>query len=626
MSPRSRSKLDRLPEILTAATLVLLPFIHTGQTMDPVTTLRLVTLSVAVLVIGGALLLVAHRGSGKTLSLQHHIAFYALIGYLLTVALSLTQAGNLAEGVLTSAKAALWAALVILFTIVFVRSPGAFGLFARCLTLVAAALAIIGVCQYYEVAFVGYASHAGLANRNLLASALCLMLPFVLSVIVQSYGFWRWSGVATAALVAAMVILSNSRATWLGLLMAGAGALIIWRLLARPSRFSSRQRTSGRRGLVIAATVMVVTAATFATSYVHRVDQESVLTRVTSAADFERGSVAERLAMWRNSLAMLGDHPWLGVGAGNWKLVSPAYDLISDRQMKGNLFFQRPHNDYLWILSESGPLALLCYLIVFTSAFRRCLRVIKTSEHWPDVTTATTIMSGLILYMVDAFFSYPMEQMVHTLLVALMVGAALSFSQWVGPVRADVGGRAPVAMIIAAMVLTIPALLIGITRLGSEVHIKSALAARAQGDWAAVIREVDAALSRWIQIDHTATPLAWHRGVANFTLEEYDAAFDDFKAAFRVHPNHLHVLNNLATCYERDGKHDSAEYYYRRALQIVPGFEETVINLAAVQYNAGRFDEALQTLESIPPPSGNDRYNLYLERIRAKRGSLPPNP
>jgi drug/metabolite transporter (DMT)-like permease len=419
-------------------------------------------------------------------------------------------------------------------------------------------------------------------------------------------------------------MLSNSRATWFALVVAGVATLVVWWINVRKKHPPARSRSIRRRFGVAAIVVAVATAVLFATPYVRKADQKSVLTRVASTTSFSAGSVAERLAMWQNSLAMFADDPWLGVGAGNWKLVSPAYGPMSKRVLRGDLFFQRPHNDYFWILAESGPLALLCYLTVFVSALVLCVRVLRRSRSRNDVTAATALLFGLVLYMVIAFFSYPKERMVHTMLVSLMLAASLSLYSRTVTARVLARIRGQPLLTVVAILLAVPAFLIGLVRLEAEFHTKRMLTARAQGDWTSVVRETDLASSRWIQIDHSATPLAWHRGVANHTLGNHDTAFDDFNNALRVHPNHLHVLNNLATCYEEKGMHDSAEYYYRRALEIVPGFKETIINLAAVLYNAERYQEALSTLESIDAPVDDDRYNLYLDRLRQKTSADPP--
>jgi len=590
--------------------------------MDPVTTVRMLFVSVAVLVTGAVILIAGRKAQQPKLTGLGRMAFYALIGYVVVVALSVTQAINPAEGFVTAARAALFAALVIFWTTLFTRHASAFDLISRVITLLAVALAMVGLCQYYDFAFTGYVPHAGLANRNLLASALCLMLPFVAYVATHRLGVWRAIALLAGPAAAAVVMLSNSRATWFAVIVAGAASVVVWMRWGKRARPPTAVQRSGRRGLVLFIVVTSVTAVLFATPYLRRADERSVVTRVTSTVDFKSGSVAERLAMWRHSLLMFRDRPWLGVGGGNWKLVSPGYGPASPRLKGGDLFFQRPHNDYLWVLSESGPFALGFYLVIWASALIGCLRTIRTAEKRSNAASDVTVLAGLVLYMTVAFFSYPMERITHTVLAALLIGAALSFTSRSVSDNGREGKGQSVAWIVVSMLLMIPAMLLGFTQLKSEIHIKRALEARTAGDWQVVIKEVDLALSRWVQVDYSATPLVWRRGIARYNLGEYEAACDDFKKALTVNPNHLHVLNNVGTCYEREGLHDSAEYYYRRALRIQPGFPETVVNLAATEYNEGRFEDALTTLTSIAGPERDERYNDYLKRIRSKLDSI----
>ena len=80
-------------------------------------------------------------------------------------------------------------------------------------------------------------------------------------------------------------------------------------------------------------------------------------------------SLKERLTLWTKSLSMVKEAPLLGVGLGQWKIALPLYGRIekyeiSDRGIK-EIIFQRPHNDYVWVLSEIGVLGLTFYLSIY---------------------------------------------------------------------------------------------------------------------------------------------------------------------------------------------------------------------------------------------------------------------
>jgi tetratricopeptide (TPR) repeat protein len=101
-----------------------------------------------------------------------------------------------------------------------------------------------------------------------------------------------------------------------------------------------------------------------------------------------------------------------------------------------------------------------------------------------------------------------------------------------------------------------------------------------------------------------------------------DTAFRDFQSAYQDNPNHVHVLNNLATMYEMKGNHQEAIKLYSRAIEISPKFEDAIINLAAVQYNLGHTSEAYETIRKIDN-NNNPKYLQYLDAIQKKLGTPP---
>ena len=108
------------------------------------------------------------------------------------------------------------------------------------------------------------------------------------------------------------------------------------------------------------------------------------------------------------------------------------------------------------------------------------------------------------------------------------------------------------------------------------------------------------------------------RFVTNFLMNNISQAHEDFKKAHKAHPYHIHVLNNLATCYEMEGNHNEAIYYYKKALEIFPQFEDALINLGATYYNSGRYEEAYETLVRCNQNTQNPKLEEYLKSVKKK--------
>lgn len=166
--------------------------------------------------------------------------------------------------------------------------------------------------------------------------------------------------------------------------------------------------------------------------------------------------------------------------------------------------------------------------------------------------------------------------------------------------------------------ISLSALWVGYFRINGDMNMVKALHARKAARWELVINRIDLINTMLYSVDHTSTPVHWYRGVANFSLNRIPDALNDFKKAYEAHPYHIHVLNNLGTCYESLGDHSTAEHYYLKALEISPGFNETLINLAAVYYNMKKYKIAYDTIKRTNASCTDIRRESFLKTIKEK--------
>ncbi|MCU0513675.1 MAG: O-antigen ligase family protein [Anaerolineae bacterium] len=164
-----------------------------------------------------------------------------------------------------------------------------------------------------------------------------------------------------ALVMSAAIIMSWSRGAWLALL--AAVAVLVFAL----------PRRSGQSLLIVLAG-----GSLFALLWFSGALPESIVNRITSstaeffAFDDMRGvditggnyAVVERLAHWQAALNIAHDHPWLGVGMGNYEIVYADYRLLNWPFPLGHA-----HNYYLNILAEAGMIGLLAYVSLWTGIF-----------------------------------------------------------------------------------------------------------------------------------------------------------------------------------------------------------------------------------------------------------------
>lgn len=161
---------------------------------------------------------------------------------------------------------------------------------------------------------------------------------------------------ATALMLAAAITLSLSRGAWLGV----AAAMLVMLIL------------TGKRGAICALVAIVLLALTIALGGAGALPGP-LQERISSAGgslilrDYkkvpitsENFAVKERMAYWIGGLWMVHDHPWQGVGLGNY---GPEYDAryFTSPFMKSQV---HAHNYYIHIAAETGLIGLAAYLLL----------------------------------------------------------------------------------------------------------------------------------------------------------------------------------------------------------------------------------------------------------------------
>ena len=109
-----------------------------------------------------------------------------------------------------------------------------------------------------------------------------------------------------------------------------------------------------------------------------------------------------RVYLWSSTLEMVKDHPILGVGVGNFKVVYPLYRSGKDKEVtpKG-VKYSKAHNDFLQIWAEMGTLGLVCFLGILFSL----VRAIRRTRGSPCGHISLGLQAGIIALLVQAFFN-----------------------------------------------------------------------------------------------------------------------------------------------------------------------------------------------------------------------------
>ncbi len=616
----------RLPaadlSLLVIITVGLMPFVMCESTLDPGLTPRFLLWGTALGVVLCSFLVQAAAGDLLVDSiLPHRTVFLLFLGYLLSCLVSLLQTTNLGEGLYDCAKVFLSVLFLPVSIIILSRNGNAILNLAKVTVLSATALSLIGFYQYATADAPNAARHFAMTgtmgNKNLLASALFLMLPYCLYVVVGFRGLWRLAGVCAAGAILVVVLLSRTRAVCLALLVSGALTTALSLLGTRRSGIGLSDRL--RRSLLLGAcqilVVVLILGGAVGWAYLR---SHSQMQLASSLLDTE--SIMNRLWMWKKTLAMIGDHWLWGVGMGNWKVVVPSYGIPGgfSSDWFQTIFCVRPHNDFLWVFSETGAIGFCFYVSVFAVSLGYLVRLVCRGAAGDDGVLALLMFFGITGYLVISMFCFPRERVLHSVMLLLMLAVAHVVYQRRFPGPAGREHRVLGTFLVLSLCVLPVVIALGCMRFNAERHMRRALFARAAQDYRTVIAELDHAYSRFATLDPTSTPLMWYRGEGCFLSGMYSEALENYKQALADHPYHVHVLNNLATCYQKMGSREQAVHHYEELLQIAPRFAEATCNLAAVYFNAGEYEKAWDTLTRCELASQNALVERYRRIVAGK--------
>ena len=197
-----------------------------------------------------------------------------------------------------------------------------------------------------------------LGNPNVLAAFLIMVVGLAAgrSLDVQPRKH-RLSLLLLSVVAGVCILLTYSRGAWLTLGVMALLAAAIW-----------KHWTWKMAAVGVLITVSLWVAV-----------QESFMTRLLSIRSMFNSadsSVALRWALWESTLAMIQEHPWLGLGWGSYRFVYPEYDFFVQNE---SVIIYHAHNTLLSLAAEIGIPGMLCFAVVWGMAVVRSFLAMKNA-------------------------------------------------------------------------------------------------------------------------------------------------------------------------------------------------------------------------------------------------------
>jgi len=187
-------------------------------------------------------------------------------------------------------------------------------------------------------------------HPNMLGGAMVVGLIFSLWLLSEWYYRKEKESLRSLlyliiASLSAGLFVSFSRGAWVGLFLGAAVSVLVTVWLKRWQEL---------RPWLVGLAIVAVIFGFFAIPY-----RDLAISRFAANDRLETKSTSERLASYKQGVAIFKMRPWLGVGPGNYV---PALTLVEPGQP--SWYYQPAHSTYLLLLSEFGILGLLLLIIL----------------------------------------------------------------------------------------------------------------------------------------------------------------------------------------------------------------------------------------------------------------------
>lgn len=614
---RNKTKISNTTSLLFYPSLflllIVLPLFFLNQTLDKVLMPRLMFVNVFLFLFFLTILI-----KPALLKIDFHILknkiFLLFFLFAILTFLSQFWALNFREGYFNSVKLFSTLLLFIIFSQLFIRTANFHIKITQLIVLISIINSGIGLYEYVnkvlpnpdlliDMQSVVYLVKGIFGHKNQLSIALALQVPILVFGSLKLKSFWKAASILALLMSLLLVILLKTRSVWVALFI--ALIVIAAFIIIKSGKFGIKNAIR-KRILIYTGVVFIFISGLLGLAVVLNT---SIGKKIESIANPGDRANRDRIKVWDFTLDMAMERPLRGVGAGNWKWEAPKYHKAAGISIE-HANWQRPHNDYLWVLSENGLFGLMLFLSIFFLAYFQVFKIIRSKVPNDKKLFIALVCGGLLIYNIVSFFTFPLERINHQVYLALFLAIIVSTNYTAIPKALP--NFSKLSLIIPAIFISLFGSYYSFEMIKAETHLLNAKKAQDNSDWNKTITEAKAALNPFRDIDPDNTPIYWHIGSAYNSLGDFTKAADNLRKARKIHPNHPVVMNNLGQAYYNLGEVDKAVKVLRKVLNLYPRFSEANTNIATCYYSLGDYKNAYKALLSIKP---NQRSEVVKNNI-----------
>ena len=494
-------------------------------------------------------------------------------------------------------------------------------------------VSLLGIGQHlFQVSWVPQVVKpaATFANRNMAVHFVVLSLPIGPAFILDSKNRIRnWALFLASSLMVTYLIYCETRAGWVAF---GAQFLLFTGLIIRDCIVEKNRALWDRHktfGAIAALVVFLMLVNFGPDGFQPKFGQ--LLQRTATVTTFDKNkfeaqdvgdtSIGLRYAIWLNTLEMIKDHPWIGLGLGNHKLFYPLYHrkVVREREFSETAQLSNVHNDYLQAFSELGLIGML-FLGWIAAVFLWTAWRLTSSRHPRSVRfLAMGIAVGIIGLAINAVFSFPMERSVPPFLLMSYLGILASLQAGADR-RFHALSRKGVIFCMAIVTFVLWIFLIRFYHrsiLCDRYFLKVTQLEKLKR-WSGLVVEGRKAF----QYNPYRIKTLSYIGRAHIEMGQHREGIEALKQVIAAYPNHMNALLNLGVAYGSVGEHEQALETYRKVLTIKPDYAKAHNNMANIYMKQKKLEKALEEFEIAAKDDDQNpiiHFNIGIVQMKFKK-------
>ncbi|WP_369765085.1 O-antigen ligase family protein [Flavobacterium sp. WC2429] len=521
--------------------------------------------------------------NGLAAVFKKSILFKTYIGFLVLCSISLVSANNFSLAVVNFMQIITVFSLFINLSVLLYNN---FDLIYKIALLVA--ISVFAQAYLALSDFIGTSKSTDITNGlsmlkgntgniNIFAASLAGKIPFILLAITHFTKWKKWLLVLSLFLATILIFLTASRASYISLFV----EIILFIIVFLKINNQKKQNYINYISIILPLLIAFFVANIIFEKSNNNDRYKSVTNRVLqiSSSKEKDASKNARLTYWGNAFEIIKKNPVLGIGLGNWKIESIAYEKTQTNDLQ---ISAHPHNDFLEIAAETGILNSIVYLFIFIFGLLLNLKNIFNEKEKEAQIIASLALLLMVSYGIDALFNFPLYR--PTMQINFCFFLALTILN-ANPIATIKEFHFKKIVTITLILLSTSTLYFSYSsfkayRLENETRIDLS---QEETKYQFTASEIANRIPLFPNVATTSEPYIELAGIYSLKEKKYEEALKYFNNSQRINPHTGRTEWYKYRIYKELGNTDSAYIYSKKAFEIRPRSEDYYLTAIVVE-------------------------------------------